>query len=146
MSLYSFIVSIHVVVAILGIGPLMALALLTRRPPLQPGISRPMPPEPALKAFLRLLRLSQISLGLMLGTGATLVAMVHGVFGRQAWMMVSVVLFLLVGAGTGLAQVYFKTLLTPAGAIVHVERAHRILLSQCALVATIAWLMEAKPF
>jgi hypothetical protein len=146
MSLYSFIVSIHVIVAILGIGPLMALALLTRRPPLQPGAPRPMPPEPALRAFLRLLRISQISLGLMFGTGATLVAMVHGVFGRQAWMIASVVLFLLVGAGTGLAQVYFKRLLTPAGTATHIERAHRLLLSQCALVATIAWLMEAKPF
>lgn len=146
MNLYTFVVSLHVAVAIVGLGPLTALAFLTKRPPLPPGAPRPMPPEPALRGFLRLLRLAQVSLGLLFGTGATLIATVHGAFGRQGWMMVSVALFVVLGAGTGVAQSYFKKALQPAGSIVHVERAHRSLLASSAIVVVIAWLMQSKPF
>ncbi len=146
MNPYIFVVSLHVAVAILGLGPLTALALLTKRPPLPAGVPRPMPPEPALRAFLRLLRVSQVSLGLMLATGATLVAMVHGAFGRQNWMIASVALFVVLGAGTGVAQSYLKKALKPTGSIMHVERAHRSLLAMCVIVVVIAWLMQSKPF
>lgn len=145
MNLYTFVSSIHVVVAILGVGPLMALAVMTRRPPLPVGVSRPMPPEPALRAFARLMRLCQMSLGLMLMTGAIMIAIVHGAFGRQMWMMVSVALFVVLGGGTALVQRHFKKALV-MGSINHVERAHRLLLAMCALVVVIALLMEAKPF
>lgn len=145
MNLYTFVTSIHVIVAILGVGPLMALALMTRRRPVPAGALRPIPPEPALRAFLRLLRLCQISLGLMLTTGATLVAIVHGAFGRQMWMMISVALFVALGGSTALVQRDLKKALAQ-GSTVHVERAHRWLLAMCALVVVIAWLMEAKPF
>jgi len=104
-----------------------------------------MPPEPALRAFSRLLRLCQVSLGLMLITGALLIAIVHGAFGRQMWMMISVTLFVVLGGGTALVQRDFKKALA-VGAIVHVERAHRLLLAMCAIVVVIAWLMESKPF
>lgn len=146
MSAYTLLVSVHVIVAMLGLGPLMALALMTRRPPLPATAPRPMPPEPALRAFLRLLRLSQVSLGLMFGTGAALIALVHGAFGRQLWMMVSVALFVMLGAGAGLTQRFFKKALTPSGSIVHLEQAHRFLVAMCVIVAAIAWLMESKPF
>lgn len=146
MNLYSFVTSIHVVVAILGVGPLMALALMTRRPPLPVGAPRPMPPEAALRAFLRLLRLCQVSLGMMLVSGATLVAIVHGAFGRQLWMIISVVLFVLLGGGTALVQRNLKKALATTGSIVEVDRAHRWLLAMCAVVVVIAGLMEAKPF
>jgi hypothetical protein len=146
MSSYTLIVSLHVIVAILGLGPLMALALLTRRPPLSTGTLRPLPPEPALRAFLRVLRTSQACLALMLATGAILVAMTHGAFGRQLWMIVSVVLFVALGAGTGLAQSCLKQALKPGAAIVHVERAHKLLVLMCAIVGAVAWLMQTKPF
>jgi hypothetical protein len=146
MSAYTVVLSIHVIVALLGLGPLMALALLTRRPPLPATAPRPMPPEAALRACLRLLRLSQVSLGLMLGTGATLIAFTHGAFGHQRWMMVSGVLFVLLGGGAGATQHYFKKALTPSGSIIHVEWAHRFLLAMCVVVAAITWLMQAKPF
>jgi hypothetical protein len=146
MNLYTFVVSLHVVVAILGLGPLTALAILTKRPPLPAGVSRPMPPEPALRAFLRLLRISQVSLGLMFITGTTLIAIVHGAFGRQMWMIASVALFVVLGGGTGVAQSYLKKALTPAGSIVHVERAHLCLLVMSVIVVVIAWLMQSKPF
>jgi hypothetical protein len=146
MNIYTFVVSLHVIVAILGLGPLMALALLTKRPPFPAGVARPMPPEPALRAFLRLLRISQVSLGLMFVTGATLIALVHGAFGRQWWMIVSVALFAVLGGGTGVAQSCFKKALKPAGSVVHVERAHLALVAMCAIVPVIAWLMQSKPF
>jgi len=146
MSLYSFVVSLHVIVAVLGVGTLPALALLTRRPPLPAGAPRPLPPEPALRVFGRLLRLAQVSLALMLVTGATLVALVHGAFGRQRWMIASVIFFVLVGAATGIAQAQLRKALAPAGSVAHVERAHRLIVAACAGVALIAWLMESKPF
>jgi hypothetical protein len=146
MSLYPFLVFVHVVVAILGLGPLVALALLTKRPPVPAGVARPVPPEPALRAFARILRVSQASLGLMLITGVTLVAMTHGAFGRQRWMIVSVVLFLALGAGTGLAQSNLKKALGSPTPVPHIERAHGFLLAACGLVAIIAWLMQTKPF
>ena len=146
MALYPFLVSIHVLVAVLGLGPLMALALLTKRPPLPEGTPRPMPPEAALRAFTRLLRVSQAGLGLMLLTGVVLVAMTHGAYGRQAWMITSVVLFLLIGATTGIAQSNLKKAAGPQGAVAHIELTHRLLLVASGFVAIIVWLMEAKPF
>ena len=146
MNPYTLVVSVHVVAAVLGIGPLLALALLTRRPPLPAGVQRPMPPNPALNAFLKVLRISQASLGAMLGTGATLIAMSRGAYVHQSWMMISGVLFLALGAGTGFVQVQFKKALAPAGVILHIERAHRSLIAMCVIAAAIAFLMQSKPF
>ncbi|HEY9155722.1 MAG TPA: hypothetical protein VIM69_11365, partial [Opitutaceae bacterium] len=92
-----------------------------------------------------LIRVAQLSLGLMLITGIVLVAFTHGVFGRQAWMITSVVLFFAVGSATGLAQSSLrKALASPNIALV--ERAHRFLLGACGLIAIIVWLMQTKPF
>jgi hypothetical protein len=146
MSLYTSVVSLHVIVAILGLGPLMALVMATRGPSLPAGASRPMPPEAALRVFLKLLRLSQAGLGLMLVTGGTLVAMVHGAFAGQKWLVVSVVLFVILGGVMGVAQSYFKKALKPTGAPVHVERAHLSLIATCVIVGVITWLMQTKPF
>lgn len=145
MNVYTFVTSLHVIVAILGIGPLMALAVMTKRPAAPAGEVGLMPPAPALRVFARLNRVCQVSLGLMLATGATMLAIVHGAFGRQLWMMISVVLFVLLGGGTALvARELKKALVT--GTVAHVDRAHRLLLLMCAIVVAIAWLMEAKPF
>lgn len=143
---YTLLVSLHVIVAVLGLGPLPALALLTKRPPVPAGAPRPLPPEAALRAYGRVLCVSQIGLGLMLVTGGILVAMTHGAFAHQAWMAISVVLFLVAGAGTGLAQSQRRKALAQAGSIAHVEHAHQLLLATCGVVAVIVWLMQAKPF
>lgn len=94
---------------------------------------------------MRLVRLSQLSLGFMLLTGAIMIAFVHGAFGRQAWMLLSVALFVLLGVGTALAQRSLrKALMT--GLFSEFQRAHRWLLGTCAIILVIGWLMEAKPF
>jgi len=82
----------------------------------------------------------------MVGREAVLIGIVHGAFGRQRWMMVSVALFLVLGAGTALVQRDLKKALAATGTTVHVERAHRLLLAMCAIIVIIAWLMESKPF
>jgi len=146
MNLYTLVLSLHVTVAILGLGPLMAVAILTRRPPVTTSGPRIMPPAPALRGFLRLLRISQVSLGLMFITGAAMIAIVHGAFGHRLWMIVSVVLFLGLGGIAGLTQRCFKKALMPSGTTDDIESAHRSLLTMCVIVAAIAWLMEAKPF
>lgn len=146
MNLYTLIVSLHVIVAILGLGPLLALAVLTGRPPASADTPRPIPPPPALRALLRLLRVSQVGLALMLATGIAMMVFVHGAFGRQIWMIASMVLFISLGAGSGISQRYLKRALTPAGSLLDIERAHRLFITMCAVVAVIAWLMKSKPF
>lgn len=146
MSLYPFIVSLHVMVAVLGVGPLATIALLTKRPPLPEGAPRPVPPEAALRVFGRILGVVQGSLGLMLITGITLIAMTHGVMGRQRWMITAIVLFLVLGWATGMARSRLKQALASSKPLELVDRAHRFLLGACGLVVVIVWLMEAKPF
>jgi hypothetical protein len=146
MNPYVLIVSLHLVIAILGLGPLMALALFTKRPSPSRGEIPAMPSVMALRAWMRLVRISQVGLVLMFGTGAILIGLVHGAFGRQLWMITSVALFVLLGGGAGLVQSCFKKALQPTGSMVHIGRAHRILVTMCAMVVVIAWLMKAKPF
>jgi hypothetical protein len=81
----------------------------------------------------------------MLLTGATMIAFVHGAFGRQGWMMLSVTLFVGLGAATALAQRSLKNALT-TGSFDAFQRAHRWLLGSCGILVVIGWLMEAKPF
>ena len=146
MNPYITLVAFHVAVAVCSIGPLFALALLTKRPPLPDGAPRPMPPEPALRAFGRLLRLSQLGLVLMFLSGGILLGMAHGAFTSSAWMVTSLILVAALGALSGMAQKNLKNAAGPRGTINHVNRAHNHLRVMCLLVIAIVWLMQAKPF
>jgi len=136
MSLYPFLVGLHVITAILGLGPLLALAVLTTR-----SAATPWPPD----RLGSLLRLAGWSLVVMLASGAGLIALTRGALGETGWMRVSFALFLVLGFLHGLARRRFRrwaqakeTSTAPALA--------PIFWSMCALVTVITYLMEAKPW
>jgi uncharacterized membrane protein len=146
MNPYSTLVAFHVVVAICSIGPLFALVLLTKRPPLPDGAPRPMPPEPALRAFGRLLRFAQLGLILMVLSGGVLLGMAHGAFTSSVWLVTSVILVTALGALSGVAQKTLGRAARPGGTIDHVNRTHNYLKVMCLMIVAIIWLMQAKPF
>jgi hypothetical protein len=147
MAFYGLLLSSHIIVAVLGLGPIAALALLTKRPPLPKGVPRPMPPEAALRAFSKVLRLSQISLVLMILTGGTLMGLSHGVFSHAAWLVASALLtFFGLGTFSGVAHRNLRRAASAAGTIEQVQSAHVCLLWMCLIMAVVVWLMQAKPF
>ena len=136
MNLYSSLVSLHVLAAILGLGPLTALALASALP--SPGWS--------LAWFERLLRVVGWGLGLMLVTGILLVAQTHGALGRTGWMKLAVGLFFALGALQGVVRrrVRRSRVAAPEGPLP--AGMAPLLWTMCGLVAVITYLMEAKPW
>jgi len=135
MNTYSIILDLHVITAILGLGPLAAVTILTGA-----GSS----PQPL--ALRRIMRLVIWSLAVMLVTGAALVGMAHGALGNAWWWLrISIILFLL----AGFLHSRVNRLLKNAGAAIEavpMGRIHRNLRVMCVCVAAIAYLMQAKPW
>lgn len=134
MTPYSLILSLHVVTAVLGLGPLAAILVLT-------------PQVASFEARLlqRIMRVVIASLGLMLITGVALVALVHGAFGETWWLRLSVLLFF--GLGFLHSRIRRTTrgnapLLGPE----QLRRVNRICWIMCVDVAAIVYLMAAKPW
>lgn len=137
MNLYSTIVFLHVITAILGLGPLTVLAIGCSRPR-----SLPLPWDRIAQA----LRLVGWSLAAMFGTGAFLIALTHGALGETGWVRASFGLFLLLGALHGVARRQLRKLRTASPAPVNASPLGAIFISMCAVTAVITYLMEAKPW
>jgi len=136
MNLYSTLVCLHVLTAILGLGPISALAVVS---------SAPIPALP-IDRFARLLRGVGWSLGLMLVTGIMIVAQTHGALGKTGWVRVSLGLLVVLGALQGLVrrQVNRCQQAVPPGPLP--RAVGPLLWMMCAIVAAITYLMEAKPW
>lgn len=135
-ALYSAIVCLHVITAILGLGPLTGVAIATT------GHSSELFPWDHLT---RLMRIAGWSLVGMLVTGAGLIAMTHGALGDTGWMRVSFALFLFLGFLHGLAMRQLRRGRSATPPSTPANSLSRILWTMCAVVAAIAYLMEAKP-
>jgi hypothetical protein len=136
MNLYSTIVFLHVITAILGLGPLTLLAMFSSLPDS--------------KAFSVdnadwMLRLAGRSLLGMFVTGAALIAFTHGALGEAVWMRVAFGLFVLLGFLLAMARRQvrkgraFSPPVVPAAL-------RQLAWSMCAVTAAITYLMEAKPW
>lgn len=136
MNLYSTTVFLHVLAAILGLGPLTALAIVA---------SARAPSMPA-ERFTQLLRIVGWSLGAMLVTGVLIVAQSHGTLGKTVWVRVSLGLFLLLGALHELTRRRLRSSRAATSAAAIPRSLSVLLWSMCALVAAITYLMEAKPW
>jgi hypothetical protein len=136
MNLYSLLVFLHVLTAILGLGPLTVLAIAS---------SAPAPAMP-LAPFARLLRLVGWSLGAMLATGILIIAQTHGALGKTGWVRVSVGLFLVLGALQGLVRRRLKRSPDPTPSATLPRGLSPLLWTMCAIVGAITYLMEAKPW
>ena len=141
MNSYSILVCLHVITAILGLGPLTALAVMTSR-----NGTAPLP----LERIAGLLRIVGWSLAGVLASGAGIIATTHGVLGEVRWVRVSFALFVLLGALHGLARRQLRRAALSGGGATAADHAparalNWILWAMCVVVAAITWLMEAKP-
>jgi hypothetical protein len=142
MSLYIAALLSHVLVAILGLGSVVAIALMaaTARRTNQ-GVTNA-------STWLRpLLHLSAFSLAGMLISGLLLNYAAGGVFQKFWWMRASVILLVVTGAMHARARRALRA--QPADeqeAKLVLWRVERMAYGMSSLIATITVLMELKPF
>ena len=134
MNFYSLVVFLHVLTAILGLGPLTVLAIVS---------TGPATASFSLDRVTQFMRLVGWSLAGMFVTGAMAIAFTRGALGQTGWMRVSFGLFLLLGILHGLARRRIKK---TREAHLPVQGLSPLLWSMCAVVAAITYLMEAKPW
>jgi len=134
MNLYTSLVSLHVIAAIFGLGPLAALALATAR-----TSAVPIPAE----RLLERLRLVRWGLAAMFISGAGIIALTHGALGETTWMRVSFGLFVVLGALHGITSRKARQV---NGDTTVPKSVSALLWSMCAVIVLITYLMEAKPW
>jgi hypothetical protein len=142
MSLYLIALVTHVLVAILGLGSVVSIALITAT------VRRTGRGAAEAAAWLRpLLRLSAFSLAGMLITGVLIIYAAGGGYHRAWWLRASVLLLVVTGALHARARRALRK--EPANddeARVALWRVERIAYGMSSLIATITVLMELKPF
>jgi uncharacterized membrane protein len=142
MSLYLVALVTHVLVAILGLGSVVSVALMART------ARRSGRGAAEVSAWIRpLLRLSQFSLAGMLLSGIAIIFAAGGGYHRAWWLRLSVLLLVVTGALHASARRALKN--EPANehdAALVLQRVERIAYGMSSLIATITILMELKPF
>lgn len=136
MNLYSTSVFLHVLAAILGLGPLTTLAV----------VSSSSTPSMPVERFAQILRVVGWSLLALLVTGVLIIAQTHGALGKTGWVRVSLALFLALGALHGVVRRRLKRSRDVTPAVALPRGLSPLLWTMCALVAAITYLMEAKPW
>jgi uncharacterized membrane protein len=142
MSAYTLLISLHVVVAILGIGQVGAIAVATstaRRNELPLG---------ALATWIRPLLFGvRTSLPIMFVTGAILDATAGGAHHDWWWFRLSALLLVVTFViNTRARAALSKGLQNDGAAAPAISRIERAGWSMCGTVALITVLMQAKPF
>lgn len=139
---YTPILVTHVLVAVLGLGSIASLVLVTSSARKQGR--GPAEIWPLLDA---LLRYSVLSLAAMLLTGILLDVAARGAFHNLWWFRISALLLLLTGALHGQARRAVRGARDGQdGGDAILRKVERIACAMCALVAAITVLMEVKPF
>jgi uncharacterized membrane protein len=143
MWLYLVAIAVHALVAVLGVGQVLALAVLAGEA--RTGGDR----LPATLGLMRrLARVTSISLGLMLLSGIGLMIPRRGAYGAAWWFRVAFVLFFVLGFFNGQLQ---RALRAAGGSVSDasaraVARLPTLAWTMCGIVAVIVILMAAKPF
>jgi uncharacterized membrane protein len=142
MNVYLVALVAHVLIAILGLGSVVSVAMMAAT------VRRTGRGAAEAAAWIRpLLRLSAFSLAGMLLTGITMISVAGGGFHRAWWVRLSVLLLVVTGALHARARRALKT--EPANdqeAKLVLQRVERIAYAMSTLIATITVLMELKPF
>jgi hypothetical protein len=142
MNLYLVALLTHVLVAILGLGSVVSVALMAAT------VRRTGRGAAEVSMWIRpLLRLSAFSLAGMLVTGIVMVSVAGGAFHSAWWLRGSVLLLVVTGALHARARRALRT--PPANddeARIVLWRVERIAYGMSSLIATITVLMELKPF
>jgi uncharacterized membrane protein len=138
MNLYAIVESLHVIVAVGGLGQLGVTALIGRNP--EWG-SVPM--------LQRLLRGVSGSLVVMLLTGVWLLGLANWTYAHAGWFSTSMLLFLAMGALTGIASATLKKIAASGGTLAAsplLGKFRTLTTLATILLLVIVFLMEGKPF
>ncbi|HZK75598.1 MAG TPA: hypothetical protein VFD13_01705 [Candidatus Kapabacteria bacterium] len=138
MNAYSIVEVIHVIVAVSGLGSLTVIALMARKPE---WASVPL--------LTRLFKVVGPSFGLMLLTGIALLWIAGWVYASTGWFRAAFLLFIVLGALTGIAQSTLKKIAasgTPFGSSPLLGKFRTLTLWANILLILIVFLMEGKPF
>jgi hypothetical protein len=142
MNLYVVALVTHVLVAILGLGSVVSVAIMAAT------VRKSGRGMAEASTWIRpLLRLSAFSLAGMLLSGVAMIYVAGGGFHRAWWLRLSVLLLLVTGALHARARRALKT--EPANeheARLVLQRVEWIAYGMSSLIATITVLMELKPF
>lgn len=139
MNLYSILLSVHVVTAILGLGQIVGTAIVASSTPTNTPVS------PGTLTALRRLGLGTSgALALMLLSGALLEHTGGGAFHAMLWFRLSFLLLVALGVLQGWTRRTLRKVERESHgrALRGVARLSGVM---CALVAVVAILMEAKP-
>jgi hypothetical protein len=140
MTLFSATLCIHVVAAILGLGPVAGLALLVGTGSSTTDLT------PRLRALMvRLTRWTSLALGLVLVSGIVLESASGGSFHDTWWFRISFLLLLGIGALNGLTRRRLRKLGSEPDAS-GLRAVSRMAWAMCAIVAVVAVLMTARPW
>jgi uncharacterized membrane protein len=136
------ILVLHVVIAVLGLGSILSIALVAA------ASRRAGDSAVQVSAWLALLlRVSASSLGAMLVTGVLMDAAAGGAFHQWWWFRGSALLLVLTGVLNARARrVVGRGLGPDAGRDAALRRIERLAYGMSALVAAITALMEVQPF
>jgi uncharacterized membrane protein len=143
MNFYQVSLALHTIVAVLGIGTVFALFVLSGEA--QKGGDRG---STTLALMGRLNRVVGISLGLMLLTGLSVMVPTRGAFAANWWFRVAFILFIVLGAFNGQLQRAVRVASGPASqaSTAAVARLRTLTSIMVGLVIVIVTLMAAKPF
>jgi uncharacterized membrane protein len=137
MIAHQILLALHVLTAVLGVGPLLAMAIIASA-----EVNR-VPHDT--RSLVLLSRIIQWALVLMLATGGFLLQQTAWVYMHMAWFQVSFALFVFVGAALGMTnRPIRKAGKEPAPAAL--ARVRLLAWICCALVGCIVVLMVTKPF
>jgi hypothetical protein len=140
MLLFAIALTIHVLAAVLGLGPLVAMAFTSARRPAEASLAE------ELRALrLRLSTWTALGLGTLLVTGVLIEAASGGSFHERWWFRLSFLLLIVLGALNGQTRRRLRRL--DATRAADALRSVSVLVwSMLALVAVVTILMTNRPW
>jgi uncharacterized membrane protein len=140
MSLFTVALTIHVLAGILGLGPVVAMAIASARRPTDASLAE------ELRVLLRRLSaLVSVALLVLLASGGLMDRASGGLFHDTWWFRISVVLLVAMGVMNGLTRRRLRRFDT-ARAASDLRRVSVLARSMLALVAVVTVLMIDRPW
>lgn len=140
MSLFAVALTIHVLAAVLGLGPVVAMAFASAQKPAEGSLAQ------ELRALmLRLSTWTSVGLGTLLVTGVLIEAGSGGSFHETWWFRLSFLLLFVLGALNGQTRRKLRRLDT-ARAADALRGVSALVWSMLALVAVVVFLMTNRPW